>query len=727
LKKISITLRRIYCVGALMIPLTAAAQTLPWMNPALPAESRAQLLVGAMTLDEKIQQIAMNPAANTNLPGCGFLASGRHIEGIPRLAIPTVRMTNGPIGVAGGDCSPDPQATGVPTQLSTAASWDRDVWNTWGDIVGQETRANAHTIFLAPGMNMGRVPNNGRNFEYMGEDPLLTGSAAVAMTQAIQAHGVLATPKHFVANEQETQRQTMNTVVDQRTLHELYLLPFEMVVKDGQAASLMCSYPRVNGTFSCENSYILKTVLRDQWGFKGFVMSDRGATQSTVPSIKGGLDLEFSTPNWFSPARIQTALAAGQITTGDIDTMLQHRYYEMFKFGQFDDPINAFTPIDLAANGTKARVMAERGSVLLKNANGTLPLNASQIRSIALIGPTTFAGAAKFPSTGPVGFITVNAPYTVTPLQGLKNVLASLGSSAQVTFNDGTDLNSAVNLAKASDVAILMVGDISLEGVDRQDLKLPVRDNVDQEALVAAVASAKPNTVVVLKNGGPIVMPWVDRVGAVLEAWYPGQEDGNAVANLLFGLSNPSGKLPITFPSAERQAATSTQAQWPGVPVNGVLTATYSEGLSMGYRWYDAQHVEPQFPFGYGLSYTSFALSNLSVTPKLSDGTQPIIVSFTVQNTGRVEGAEVPQIYVQLPAAAGEPPKRLVGFQKVSLQPGESKSVTITIDPNASNHPLGIFDPTAQAWSTLAGGYPLYVGTSSRNIVLSSILKVVPR
>ena len=326
-----------------LAPLAGVAQTLPWMNTSLPPEQRTALLVSAMTLDQKIQQIAINPVANTSIPGCGFNPLGRHIEGIPSLAIPTVRMTNAPAGVVGGDCSPDPTTTGLPDELAAASTWDTAVWSLYGDIVGAETRAIAHTITLGPGMDMGRVPNNGRNFEYLGEDPLLTGTAATLITRGIQAHGVLATDKHYVANEQETQRQTMNTIIDNRTLHELYLLPFEMGVKDGDTASVMCSYPRINGTFSCENAYILTTVLRNQWGFKGFVMSDRGATNSTVPSIKAGLDLEFATPNYFSPANINAALASGAITISDIDNMLKPRFYEMFKLGQFDNPITGFS------------------------------------------------------------------------------------------------------------------------------------------------------------------------------------------------------------------------------------------------------------------------------------------------------------------------------------------------------------------------------------------------
>ncbi|MFJ2029175.1 beta-glucosidase [Streptosporangium sp. NPDC087985] len=706
------------------LPSVAGTGVLPWMDQALSPTERAALLVQEMTLDEKIQQIAMNPVANTDLPGCGFYSGARHIEGIPRLQIPTIRMTNGPIGVGGGDCSPDPQATGVPTALSVAATWDRSAAYRWGDIAGIETRSNAHNVFLAPGINLGRVPNNGRNFEYFGEDPYLAGTMSVQETRAIQANGVQASAKHFAANEQETQRQTMNTVVDDRTMHELYALPFEMSIKDADLAAVMCSYPRINGHFACENSNLLTDVLRNEWGFKGYVMSDRGATKSTVPSIKAGLDLEFASPRWFTPATIKSALAAAEISTSDLDAMLQRRYFTMFQLGQFDRPVNGFTPIDFARHGQHSRQLAEEGSVLLKNQKRTLPLNAPSLKSVALIGPQTFAGKAKFPATGPGGSITVNAPYTVTPEQGLKNTLSALRSNASVTYNDGTDLAAATALAKQSDIAVVMVGDISLEGADRPNLSLPTSDGVDQNALISAVAKANPRTIVVLKNGGPVLMPWLNDVPAVLEAWYPGQEDGNAVANVLFGVTNPSGKLPITFPKVERAAATSTTEQWPGVPVDGVLTATYSEGLQMGYRWYDATGTRPEFPFGFGLSYTDFSISKLVVTPQTTDGTEPIRVSFFVQNTGTRAGSEVPQVYLGLPASAGEPPKRLVGFDKVWLNPGQKKRVAVTIDPTASNHPLSVWDTAGGQWKTVGGKYQVYVGNSSENVTLHDAVTV---
>jgi beta-glucosidase len=676
-----------------------------------------------MTLDEKIEQIALNTAPNPALPGCGQRRDTRHIEGIPRLGIPTFRLTNGPIGVAGGDCEPNPPTTAVPTALLVAATWDGNASYKWGEIAGIETKNIAHHVFEAPGVNLGRIPQSGRNFEYFGEDPYLSGVMAVQQVKAVQAQGTQATVKHFVANEQETDRSTMNTIVDDRTLHELYLLPFEMSIRDADASSIICSYPKVGGVFACESAPLLRDILRKQWGFQGYVMSDRKALHSTAPAIKAGLDLEFdSTALWFTPEKIKAALAAGEITTADLDTMLARRYFQMFRLGQFEHPAETFTPVDFQTHAETSRLIAEQGSVLLKNAGSVLPLSAS-LHSIALIGAKTFAAVAKLPTTGPSGTITVKAPFTVTPIEGLKSALKTLGSSATVTFDDGTDLARAKSLAAKSDVAIVIAGDISIEGQDRPNLSLPTRDDVNQDALIAAIAAANPRTVVVLKDGGPVLMPWLNQVPAVLEVWYPGQEDGIAVANLLFGVANPSGKLPITFPKAEHEGVTGSPEQFPGVMVDKTRTVTYTEKLEMGYRWYDAHKVEPQFPFGFGLSYTTFAITNLKVT-KATDGVKPIRVQFAVQNTGHRAGSEVAQVYLSLPAATNEPPKRLIAFQKVLLAPGEKKTIDLTIDPQASNHPFSWWDTAAQKWSITGGLYQITVGNSSANMSLKDTITI---
>jgi beta-glucosidase len=566
---------------------------------------------------------------------------------------------------------------------------------------------------------------------------------AVAEIRAIQGHGVIAMAKHFVANEQETARTSVNEIIDDRVLHELYLLPFEMAVKEGKVASVMCSYNSVNGPHACEDRHHLTDVLRGQWGFPGYVQSDFFAVHSTAPTLKAGMDLEMPgivIPNapagapvgtWFTPANLQAAIDRGELTMADVDTALVRRYREMFRLGIFDRPV-ALAPIDTSRDARLAREVGEQAAVLLKNAGGLLPFDARRVRSVALIGQAEYATKAVAGCCG--GSSDVIPLRTVTPLQGMKNALAAAGSTATATLtvvdSANANLAAAIAAARAADVVIVMAGTISEEGRDRPSIAL----GAEQDSMIAAVAAANPRTVVVLKDNASTLLPWLDGVPAVLEAWFPGQEDGDIVARLLFGLATPSGKLPVTFPMRESDLPAHTARQWPGVDSAGVAakvgaggfgmtaggpyTVEYSEGLKIGYRWFDAQKIEPRFPFGYGLSYTTFRLSGLQVTPAASGGAGKISVAFTVENTGARRGAEVPQVYVEMPASTGEPPKRLVGFQKVWLNPGEKKRVVITIDPQASNHPLATWDTTGQRWVTAGGAYPIFVGTSSANIAL---------
>ncbi|MDR7237656.1 beta-glucosidase family protein [Neobacillus drentensis] len=703
---------------------TGSSSLLPWMDTSLAPEARSELLLDAMTLDQKIQQLAGARSAIPELPQCG--TSGRHIPGIPELEIPTFRITNGPVGLGGGDCSPQDKATALPVALGLAASFDPSLAYDFGNLMGGEARTLGLHELEAPGMNLARLGENGRNFEYMGEDPYLAGTLASKEIQGIQDNDIIAMSKHYVLNDQEQNRMGVNVNIDENVLHELYLLPFEMSVKDGNVGSIMCSYNRVGGTYACENEYLLNTVLRDQWGFKGYVQSDFGATHSTAPALNAGLDLEMQSNKFFNNESIKAALDNNSLTMETIDQALDRRYVQMFKFGIFDRPIVQGT-IDAETNGSKAREIAEQTAVLLKNKDSLLPLDAS-VDSIALIGQATYADAA---AAGGGGSSRVSPLYTVSPLQGLQNTLTKLGSDATITqvtvAKDNSNLDEAVATAKAADVVILMAGVVTSEGRDRPSLSLP--DN--QDAIISAIAAANKKTALVLKDGDPILMPWVNDVPAILEAWNPGQEDGNVVANLLFGLANPSGKLPVTYPVAKADTPTSTPDRYPGVN-QGVLDSAgkeipqvyYSEGLEMGYRWYDAKGIKPLFAFGHGLSYTNFEISKLVVTPKTTDGTKPIKVSFFVKNDGDVAGAEVPQVYLGLPENANQPPKRLVGFEKVWLKPGEKKHVTITIDPSASNHPLSIWDADADAWKTLDGTYKVKVGNSSDNATLTDSITV---
>jgi beta-glucosidase len=820
-----VTVGSMFALSALACAQAAAqsGSALPWMSTSLTPEDRADMLIAHMTLEQKVEQISNDtrPAEDpaNRPPGCEFTSVGRHIQGIPELAIPTVRMINGGTGVRGGDCKNEPVATGLPSTPASAATFNPALSLMLGQVLGNETRLDGHQVMLAPAMNLHRIPYGGRNYEYFSEDPYLSGVMAVQAIEGIQSQGVQANAKHFAANEQETQRRQMATVVPPRALHELYLLPFEMSVKEAQPASIMCAFPEINGASACSSMDLLKTTLREEWGFGGWVMTDRRALHDTVPSIKAGVDWELShgTPLFYSlePQKGQRGnpggeglkhyLANGSISEADLDQMLRRRYIQMFKLGQFDTNFDALygSQPDFQAHDQVAREIAEQAVVLLKNQNNFLPLNPKNVKSIALIGATWFAGMAKLPPRSIRGDnVNVIAPFTVTPQQGLEKVLGEMGSSATVTYNSGagtkSDRQAALELAKNSDVVIVMLGDNPHELCDRETLGFPQipppdpkfcawdeiapgeedpmfvsgpvptstpnlkRDSAGQFILAQPPASnegtkqerlikeliAMPGVaqklVVVLKTEGMVLMPWLNKVPALLEAWYPGQEDGNVVADILFGVRNPSGKLPITFGNSPDEAAYATTAQFPGLWINPPwwlerprVEAQYKEDLQMGYRWYEANHVTPVFPFGFGLSYTTFAYSGLSVTPNVDPQTNHtvLIVSYTITNTGSREGAEASQVYATLPPLANEPSKRLVGFEKVDLAPGESKQVTVTIDASAPNHPLSYWVPDNNApiagwangtWTAPPGDYTIKVGTSSADTPLQQTISFSP-
>ncbi len=749
----------------------------PWQDTQRTAQERTESLLEAMTLEQKIQQIAVSrfnendtgdpvvidrsgnnayqngvfPPQGT-LPGCEWQDTGRQIRGIDELGIPTVRMTNGGTGVKGGSCGNDPEATGLPSALAMAATFDRGLNLEAGRILGEETKAFAHQVMLGPGMNLVRHPYGGRNYEYFSEDPYLTGALATEQVKGIQGEGIQAQLKHLAGNEQETERWTMGVRVPSRAMNELYMMPFEMAVQDADPASVMCSFPDVNGTYACDSSELLQDALRDNWGFDGWVMSDRRAIHDTAAAIKAGTSVELDwAPQYYTPEKVNAALDAGAVTEGDIDALLRPRYITMIAYGHMDEPYDRFRPeiVDLNVNGASARQMAESGSVLLKNDDGFLPLD-GEPKSIALIGVEWFAGEAKMsPRSVRDNNVNVVTPYTVTPQEGLENVIGELGYDTQVTYDDGRDPEAAAELAAESDVVLLMIGDNPHETVDRQTLGFPAidldpardgEDWVEQEPLIDAVLEANADdTAVVLKTSGTVLMPWLDDVPAVLEAWFPGMEDGNAVANLLYGQVNPSGKLPMTFGATEREAAFATEEQFPGTRQDtgkpggpgpygdgsDQLIAEYTENLEMGYRWYEAHDEDPVFAFGHGLSYTSFEYGGLSA--EALGGEAGLEVSFTVTNTGEVEGAEAAQVYLTLPDEAGQPAKRLVGFEKLTLQPGERAQVTVRIGADDSNRPFSYFTPEEPddlanwadgEWSTASGDYRVHVGGSSADTPL---------
>jgi len=654
-----------------------------------PAEARARKIVAQMTLDEKIDQ----------LHGIRTATVFRFVPPVARLGVPALLVTNGPAGVGPGDVVQSP-ATALPAPIGLAATWDVHAATKYGDIQGEELRDVGRNFLEAPDINMARVPLNGRTFEAYGEDPYLAGRLSVADIRAIQRHGVIANVKHYLGNNQEANRFAVSDAVDERTLREIYLPAFEASVREGHAQSVMCAYPKINGTFSCENGTFLTDVLKKEWGFDGFVTSDFGAVHSTAPSANAGLDLEMPTGIFFGDA-LKSAVQAGQVAEAVLDDKLIRRYTKMIEAGIFDRDA-ATTPIPAQEHGAIARALAEEAMVLLRNesVNGAplLPLRADRLQKVALIGP--YAGAAH---TGGGGSSKVKPLYTVSPRDGL----ASRLPTASIDYQDGSNLATAASSAAAADVAIVMVGDSESEGSDRKSLALANQ----QDDLVSAVIAANPRTIVVVKSGGPVLMPWIARAPAVLEAWYPGEEDGNAVAAVLFGAVNPSGKLPITFPVRESDMPTaSSPERYPGV--NG--TAAYSEGVFIGYRHYDQNAIEPLFPFGFGLSYTTFSFARLQVERR--HGARDVSGSIEVTNRGGVHGAEVVQVYVGDPSSAEvpEPPSQLKAFERVELEPGETRRIHFELPARSFAH----WDTSTHAWKVSEGTYTIKVGNSSRHLPL---------
>ncbi|HEX4032472.1 MAG TPA: glycoside hydrolase family 3 C-terminal domain-containing protein [Terracidiphilus sp.] len=678
-------------LAAALLILPAAPLYSQQRVPHAQAVARARQIVARMTLDEKIAQ----------LHGIRDADNFRVIPGLPRLGIPALHMTNGPAGVGPGGAGPQKPATAMPAPIAVAATWDPSIAHTYGKLEAEETRSLGSQLFEAPDINIARVPQGGRVFESFGEDPWLTSRIAAADIEGIQSTGMLANVKHFIANNQESSRMSVDEIVGERALREIYMPGFAAAIQEAHSASLMCAYPRVNGAFNCENAPLLQGVLKKEWGFKGFVVSDWGATHSTVPSALNGLDVEMPTGRYFGDA-LRKAVDAGQVPVSVLDEKLVRRLSTMIEFGLFG-PQPKPQPIPAFAHGAIARTIAEQSMVLLKNDGNLMPIDRKTVRNIALIGP--WAVRAE---TGGGGSSHVIPLYTITPDNGLH---AALNSYTRLAVLDGTDVDTAVAAAKRAQIAIVMVGDQDSEGHD-QSLELPESQN----NLIEAVAKANPRTIVVLKSGSAILMPWIGDVAAVLEAWYPGEEDGAAVAAVLLGDVNPSGKLPISFPRAVDQTLALHPGQYPGV--DG--TVHYTEGLEVGYRGYDAQNATPLFPFGFGLSYTQFSFAGLKVAQQ--PGSANATVTFTVTNTGQHAGAEVAQLYLGFPpiAEGNEPPIQLKGFRKIDLKPGESKPVELKLDAHAFSY----WSEKAHAWQVAPGEFQILVGDSSASTPLKSSVTV---
>ncbi|MHA1125133.1 MAG: glycoside hydrolase family 3 C-terminal domain-containing protein [Candidatus Heimdallarchaeota archaeon] len=646
---------------------------------------RIAQILSDLTLKEKIKLLA----------GRYFFSS----TSIKRLGIKTFRMTDGPNGVA-YHSSVFKKNTMFPTSISLGATWNRELAKECGIATGKEVRAINQHMILAPGINIGRTPLNGRTFEYFSEDPYLTKEMAIPFVIGVQSQRIGVCVKHYVANNQETNRFTVSAVVDERTLNEIYLEAFRQVVLKADPWSVMGCYNKVNGIYGCEHIELLRETLFEKWGFNGFVVSDWFATRpinGPVNAVKAGLSLEMPIRIIYKQRLLKKAIREGKITEEDIDFLIERFLRVQFMTGMYD-------PVDRIPTGERntkehqdlARKIAEEGIVLLKNDNDILPLDITKITKIMVVGPNAKKKMGKFLYGGSMAVVP---PYEITPVKGIK-----MKCKGKATF---------VSEPKKADIVIVVVGlnhdkYMDYENADKKTLDLPL----EQIELIKETAKINPNTIVVLINGSPIKMQeWMNDVPAILEAWYPGMEGGNAIANVLFGDVNPSGKLPHTFPKELSDSpAHKSERTFPGMD----KVVHYEEGIFVGYRHFDKENIEPLFPFGFGLSYTEFTYENLQVDKKEMIGDETLQVSVEITNRGNRAGAEVVQLYITDPkCSVVRPEKELKGFEKVNLEAKETKTVTITLE----SQDLAFYDVKTKDWLVEDGKFTIHVGKSSRDII----------
>lgn len=706
------------------------------------ARARAAAIVAKMTLDEKIALVhgLFPPMAKGKTPN-ELIPSAGHIDGIPHLGVPLIRESDASLGVANqveqrkGDV-----ATALPSSLATAATFDPAIARAGGAMIGAEARAKRFTVLLAGGVNLTRDPWNGRNFEYLGEDPLLAGTMAGAHIAGVQSNKIVSTIKHYALNAQETGRTVVDAQIGEAALRMSDLLAFQIAIETGKPGSVMCAYNKVNGDWACENAHLLTDVLKRDWGYRGWVMSDWGAVHSTAKAANAGLDQEsgqeLDHAIYFADA-LKADIAAGRVPMARLDDMVTRYLTGLIETGAYDAPATVAQPIPYDAHAEVAQRAAEAGIVLLKNEGGLLPLTRTAKRVVLIggradVGVLSGGGSSQVRS---VGGAPVEIPLTSGAASSFARVTWHASSpllairaampQAQVSWIDGRDPAAAAAAARTADVAIIFATQWTTEAQDVADLSLPDQ----QDALIAAVAAAQPRTIAVLETGGPVLMPWLSAVPAVVQAWYPGQRGGPAIANILTGRVNPSGRLPITFPARATQAPrpapvgldrlTAAEAQAaadPGHASDHQLASfpiDYTEGADVGYRWYEKTRATPLFPFGHGLSYTSFAYRN----PVVKGGAK-LSISFEVVNTGRVAGADVPQIYVSRDGAAA--PMRLAAFRRVTLKPGESTRVTLVAEPRI----LADYDPTLPGWRVAGGRYRVALAHDARDRALVSTATV---
>ena len=709
----------------------------PWMDKSLSTADRVDLVLKQMTLDEKLELLhgnGMAHAANWQMP-LTHLANGGagYVVGVPRLGIPPIIMSDAAYGVrASGENGR--YSTALPSDVALASSWDTEAACDYGAVIGRELRAQGYSMTLGGGVNITRDPRNGRTFEYAGEDPLLAGTMVGNLMKCEQAQHVIGDIKHYALNDQETGRNIVNAIISKRAFQESDLLAFHIAIKIADPGAVMCSYNRINGDYACENPYTLHDTLKQEWGFKGFVLSDWGGTHSTEAAIAAGLDQEQPMADYLGP-KLKLAVEAGKVPMVQIDDSARRVLYAEFLSGIVDYPVEK-SVVDVQTGFDVAQSVEEKSIVLLKNQNAILPLNRAGVHKIAVIGGHADVGMISGGGSAqvdPPGGNAIMPPgkgathwqdhiwFPTSPVNALRAAMPE----AQIDFDAGKDLAAAAKLAKSADIAIVFAYQWESEGMDLPNLSLPD----GQDELIASVAEANPHTIVVLETGTAVKMPWIDKVQGVVEAWYAGSGGHKALANVLTGEVNPSAKLAMTFPASEEDLPRPTIAPLPPRDrgqgtgaVNGEThvasrySVTYSEGAKVGYKWYRAEHKPVLFPFGFGLSYTTFAYSGLKAEQENGQAT----VSFSVKNTGKRPGTEITQLYAALPDSAGEAFRRLVGWQRVELKPGESKAVSITIDPQM----LSIYDEQKIGWTLLPGSYRVFAGSSEANTPLQGTLAI---
>ncbi len=697
-----------------------ATSSRPWMNRNLSPDQRADMVLRQMTLDEKIDLMhgqGMRGWEGKQMPDA-FLSNGGAgmVLGVTRLGIPIIQMSDAAYGVRGSAAN-GRYSTALPSNLASAASWDQQAACKYGALIGRELRAQGYNMSLGGGVDLARELRNGRIFEYMGEDPILAGTLVGNRIKCEQAEHVIGDIKHYAVNDQENGRTEVDAILDERALRESDLLAFQIGIAVGHPGAVMCAYNSVNGEYSCQNKYLLTDVLKDDWKFPGFVLSDWGGTHSTVKSSTAGLDNEEPLDTFYGE-KLKEAVQSGKIPMTQLDEHVHRILRSEFAAGIVDYPTQK-SVVQAERDLNIAREIEEQSIVLLKNAQNVLPLDAAKIHSIAIIGSHADSGmisgggsAQVDPPGGTDPEWQAHVWFPTSPLKAVR----TQAPTADVRFDSGKDPASAAALASHSDVAIVFVNQWASEGMDLPSLSLP--DN--QDVLIEQVAAANPRTIVVLETGTAVLMPWIDKVDGVVEAWFAGSDGAHAVANILFGDVNPSAKLPITFPMSDADLPhpqlVGPPPKTPGASVHETEEAKptfnvhYAEGLKVGYKWYDAEHKPVLFPFGFGLSYTTYQYSDLQV----AGGDTPT-VTFTVKNTGSRAGEEVAEVYAALPTNTDEPPKRLVGWSKVQLNAGESKQVRITI-PQLY---LSIYNAQKNGWELASGSYTFMVGGSSAELPLT--------